>query len=265
MLVSTFEVLLKPQFPKDAPSFPGGMDISKLSRAVIEGYFLTIANTNSFDVIVSLIFTLEFPQDTTVGLPKSFRDFIDAVDITGKNIFPGNNSPAQLIPILTPERNKARLTFTIPKSATSLVILQPDFISQPQLLKDANFESRGYVELFVSSQSSSGSAKLLVTPQLRGTFYKNLSATNFSDVGLDQIAYDLPTATGTSLFDFKLSKNPIAGATYVVQPKDFLFSIAEKVYGDGNKFTVIYEANKNVIGSDPKVIEAGQVLFIPTL
>ncbi len=264
MLVSTFEVLLKPQFPKDAP-LPNGLDISKLSRTVIQGYFLTIANTNFFDVTVSLIFTVEFPQDTTPELPKSFKDFIDAIDITGKNIFPGNNSPAKLIPILIPEQNKARLTFTIPKNATSLVILQPDFISQPQLLKDTNFESRGYVEIFVSSQSSSESATLLVTPQLRGTFYKDLNATNFSDVGLDQIAYDLPTATGSALFNLKLSKEPIPGTTYVVQQGDFLFSIAQKAYGNGDKFTVIYEANKNVIGPDPKVIIPGQVLFIPIL
>jgi len=35
MLVSTFEVLLKPQFPKDVPLPPGGQDISKLSRALL--------------------------------------------------------------------------------------------------------------------------------------------------------------------------------------------------------------------------------------
>ncbi len=265
MLVSTFEVLLKPQFPKDVPLPPGGQDISKLSRTVIQGYFLTIANVNFFDVTASLIFTVEFPKDTTPELPKSFQDFIDAVDITGKNLFPGNDLQAKLIPELIPQHNKARITFTIPKNATSLVILQPDFISQPQLLKSTNFEARGYVEIFVSSQSTSASAALLVTPQSRGTFYKDLSATNFSDVGLDQIAYDLPTATGSSLFNFQLSKDPTPGATYVVQQGDFLFSIAQRAYGDGNKFNVIYEANKDVIGPDPNVLIPGQVIFIPTL
>ncbi len=50
-----------------------------------------------------------------------------------------------------------------------------------------------------------------------------------------------------------------------MQQGDFLFSIAEKAYGDGNKFNVIYEANKDVIGPDPNVIIPGQVIFIPTL
>jgi Dyp-type peroxidase family len=58
-------------------------------------------------------------------------------------------------------------------------------------------------------------------------------------------------------------QEPIPGQRYVVQPGDFLFLIAERAYGDGNLFQVIYEANRNVIGSDPTVLVPGQVLFIP--
>ena len=188
MLLSTFELLLKPQFPTDAPV---STDVAKLSRTVIQGYFLTIANVNSFDVTVSIVFTLRFPNDTRPETPTSFKDIIDAIDISGQNVF-----DSQLVPELGAENTKARLTFTIPANATSLLVVQPDFINNPQLLRDANFETRGYVEIFLSALSNSNCATLLVTAQLRGTFFKTLDADALADIGLDQVAYDLPVSNG---------------------------------------------------------------------
>ena len=52
------------------------------------------------------------------------------------------------------------------------------------------------------------------------------------------------------------------GTTYIVQKGDMLWSIAQKVYGDGKLWKIIYEANKGIIAS-PEVIRAGQVLSIP--
>lgn len=197
MLISNFELLVKPQFPKDAPVPPAGVpDITKLSRTVIQAYFLSISNVNTFDVKVSLEFTIRFPSDTVPELPKSFKDLIDALDITGKNLF-----DTQLVPEIVPGNDKARLTFTIPCNTTSLLVLQPDFVSKPQLLKDANFEARGYAEISVLSLKSSETATLLVTPQLRGTFFKDLDAKDFPNIGLDQIAYGLPVRNG-GVFEF---------------------------------------------------------------
>lgn len=59
------------------------------------------------------------------------------------------------------------------------------------------------------------------------------------------------------------TEQPTLGAFYVVKSSDFLFNIAERAYGDGNLFAVIYEANKDVIGDDPNAIINGQRLFIP--
>ena len=197
MLVSTFEVLVKPQLP----SIPGITD--KLSRKVIQGYFLTIANVNLSPVTVSVVFTLNFPKEEMGGtrLPRNFKDFLDAVDISGKNLFTGTDIEATLVPEMGAKRTKARLTFTLPANDTGLLILQPDILIA-STLSDANFEARGYVEIFLSSLSDLDKATLIVTPEQRGTFFKNLGGTTLAEVGLDQIAYCLPVSNGGV---FKLS------------------------------------------------------------
>jgi 3D (Asp-Asp-Asp) domain-containing protein len=54
------------------------------------------------------------------------------------------------------------------------------------------------------------------------------------------------------------------GQTYTVQSGDTLFLIAQKLYGDGNKWPEIYEANQETIGPDPTQIQPGMVLVIPS-
>lgn len=53
--------------------------------------------------------------------------------------------------------------------------------------------------------------------------------------------------------------------TYTVKKGDCLWNIAKKLYGDGSKYMLIYNANKSVIGSNPNIIRTGQVLVIPSL
>jgi nucleoid-associated protein YgaU len=53
-----------------------------------------------------------------------------------------------------------------------------------------------------------------------------------------------------------------AKKTYTVQAGDTLGKIAQELYGDGGRWTEIYEANKAKI-ADPNVIEVGQELEIP--
>jgi nucleoid-associated protein YgaU len=50
--------------------------------------------------------------------------------------------------------------------------------------------------------------------------------------------------------------------TYAVQAGDTLGKIAQKLLGDGARWTEIYEANKDQI-ANPDVIEIGQELRIP--
>lgn len=59
------------------------------------------------------------------------------------------------------------------------------------------------------------------------------------------------------------SPAPSASKTYTVVKGDCLWNIAKKFYGNGSKYTVIYNANKGVIGGNPNLIYPGQVLTIP--
>lgn len=52
--------------------------------------------------------------------------------------------------------------------------------------------------------------------------------------------------------------------TYTVQSGDTLSKIAEQHYGDGSKYTKIFEANRSVL-EDPDKIYPGQELVIPNI
>jgi len=59
------------------------------------------------------------------------------------------------------------------------------------------------------------------------------------------------------------SPAPKQGTTYTVKKGDCLWNIAKKFYGNGSKYTKIYEANKDKI-RNPNLIYVGQVLTIPS-
>ena len=59
------------------------------------------------------------------------------------------------------------------------------------------------------------------------------------------------------------SPAPEAAQSYTVAKGDCLWNIAKRFYGDGSKYTVIYDANKGIVGGDPNRIYPGQVLTIP--
>lgn len=95
----------------------------------------------------------------------------------------------------------------IPAHDTALVTLLPDLgkdilppFGEPDLVTQ-KLEIRGYVEISLLSPFSLTGINLLLTPELRGTFIpQNLAAANLD---FDQLAYSLPTATGSSLFTLK--------------------------------------------------------------
>ena len=61
------------------------------------------------------------------------------------------------------------------------------------------------------------------------------------------------------------SPAPSAPQVYTVVKGDCLWNIAKRFYGDGSLYTVIYNANRAVIGGNPNLIYPGQVLTIPAI
>lgn len=75
------------------------------------------------------------------------------------------------------------------------------------------------------------------------------------------------TATTASVQSARPTDNspaPTANKTYTVQKGDCLWNIAKKFYGNGSKYTVIYNANKDKI-KNPNLIYPGQILTIPAV
>jgi LysM repeat protein len=60
------------------------------------------------------------------------------------------------------------------------------------------------------------------------------------------------------------SPAPKKEATYTVKSGDCLWNIAKKYYGDGSKYKLIYEANKDKV-QNPNLIYPNQVLTIPSV
>lgn len=206
MLVSTFEILLKPQLPTNLPQ------LGNVSRKILQGYFLTIANPNDFNVALDLSFTVS-PSLVTIAVPNVLA-ISEAFEFSRLLMFFDVNGVNQTVELKPTERPDTRIaSLSIPAKDTGLFILQPNpfaiiptlpgfppgFPGNPlqpftTLLNVANFEVRGYVEIEPTSPAMP--VQLLLTPEHRGTFFKDLT----SEPQLDQIAYSLPTATGGSLF-----------------------------------------------------------------
>ncbi len=174
-IISTFELLAKPQLPAGITG-----PIANLGRNVIQGYFLTIANTSTTDLVLSLVFTARLAG------ANDLSGIIPFLDTSGVNI------AGTLEPTVT--ANKFRFSpLFLPAQATGLLIVQPS----PAKVISLDFEVRGYVELFLSSLSGTlSNIPLQISAEQRGTFFANASAPNLADRGLDQVAYSLPVPDG---------------------------------------------------------------------
>lgn len=60
-----------------------------------------------------------------------------------------------------------------------------------------------------------------------------------------------------------ISSDASVDRTYTVRSGDSLSKIAKALLGDARKWRVLYDANRDVVGSNPDLIKPGQVLKIP--
>lgn len=73
--------------------------------------------------------------------------------------------------------------------------------------------------------------------------------------------YKPPVVTRTVTTNNTAASKP-SGQNYTVKSDDCLWNIAKKYYGNGSKYTTIYNANRDKI-KNPNLIYPGQVLWIP--
>ncbi len=190
-LVSTFELLLKPQLPASVTSdFP---QLQPLSRVILQGYFLTVSNVSGRDLSLLLSF-----QTRTPGLKSEevlcFQDD-DGID-----------TPLAPTQVANGPGRSTRFTFTLDNSDTTLILLQPNIIDET-LLANANFEARGFVELYAQPGTASANQQVLVNAEHRGTFFdpstlvdmSSMDPSSVSKASLGEIAYPLELASGSSL------------------------------------------------------------------
>ena len=88
--------------------------------------------------------------------------------------------------------------------------------------------------------------------------FKLLEYKNFGK----QTSKEVDPKTGKAKKKTASVTNPKSAGTYVVKENDNLYNIAKKFYGDGTKYTKIYNANKDKI-KNPALIYKGQKLVIP--
>jgi hypothetical protein len=198
MLISTFELLVKNILPSPAAPPASGVP---LGRTIIQGYFLTIANTSdvaaSFELkLIAQSPDFELRPDPDPPSPSQIGSgdttLLAFFDINGKNDklpLPAAGSPKTLT-----------FDLTIGARDTGLFILQPN-VTKPTLISKAAQEIRGYSQISLKPGGAS-SINILLTPEHRGTFLTPPSSDGSAvPPDFDQLVYSLPTARGRSLYE----------------------------------------------------------------
>jgi len=97
-----------------------------------------------------------------------------------------------------------------------------------------------------------------------GTIYFDMTLKEYREVTARQVKIEtvaeVPVANVTTTP--ARVDNTVQPKTYTVKKGDCLWNIAKKFYGNGAKYTTIFNANRNII-RNANLIYAGQVLLLP--
>ncbi|MCC3568819.1 MULTISPECIES: hypothetical protein [unclassified Microcoleus] len=193
MEISTFELLAKPI----APSVPTAPELTPVLRRVVQGYFLTISNLEAIDLRYRIEFAVSLPVPPDPNkIPIDGVNVRLIIDVEGANTF---------IPLTQiGSSNIYRGFFRIPAGKTASVELLP---LVPAVLTSGSLEVRGYVSLFLQPRRffpgpvppTKQGARVLLNPEIRGTFLPNGFPGVVGDLDFDQINYTLAIASGKAL------------------------------------------------------------------
>lgn len=96
-----------------------------------------------------------------------------------------------------------------------------------------------------------------------GTYAYSLTLKEYRDISVRKVTITTDLTATVPKSNTTRVDNTVSPKTYTVKRGDCLWNIAKKFYGNGAKYTKIYNANKSVIGGNPNLIYPGQVLSIP--
>jgi hypothetical protein len=146
-------------------------------------------------------------------------------------------------------------------------------------LESFNTTMKGYAEQMKSAVSSA--AGMVISPDGHVSYridgpYTQQALNKLTSVqndiqGILAKANNLDDSVARQLMQYMPGPADLASATattgrWTTVSKDgSLWQIAQHEYGDGNKWRLIYEANKGAIGHNPNLIYAGMKLKIPPL
>jgi nucleoid-associated protein YgaU len=207
----------------------------------------------------------------------------------GSYVVPGDATPGQLVFSLVGSRSQATATAALEVIASDVPVQVPpqppfqcdltDGPDAPQVVTAVDADANATAP---PQSSPTSVAQAAATPQARPAAAAKASPTTVGKASLTPKATAGAKASATPNVSATAkpettsappaavkdgtpapSAEPPAPATYAVQPGDTLPSIAQQVYGDNNKWSAIYDANRSAIGEDPNLLQAGTELTIP--
>jgi hypothetical protein len=204
MEISTFELLAKPIAPPNL--LPAGL--VPVARRIVQGYFLSISNLETFTVAYRIQFTISLPVPADAN-KILLNNAVLLFDVEGTN-----TSLALTQDPVRPEIYRG--VFRIPGRKTASVELLPRL---PDVLAASQLEVRGFVSLFrvgpLPVPPQPPTVKVLLNPEIRGTFLPNNFPTPpfpppTTPLDFDQINYTLAIASGKALNEIPLEpRQPI--------------------------------------------------------
>lgn len=98
-----------------------------------------------------------------------------------------------------------------------------------------------------------------------GTYQYSLTLKEYKAIKVRQVKVDLSNATASVKKEQPRVDNTVKPRTYTVVVGDCLWSIAQRIYGDGSKYVDIRNANPSIfVNRCPRnLIFAGDILIIP--